>query len=160
MSGRPIRRAALLALFAFLVLSGPSLPGSTQEQEKLREDVLVVNQEVVARVLEGGRPVGGLRKDDFTLRVDGRETGINGFWEVRHRMKPSGEKPVAGTVRPGRLFVLVFWLYEPEVPWAEALDYFFRETWRPGDRVVLAFGTEQLEINRPEDRDPVLVEFS
>lgn len=158
--GSWLRVSFLLVIAVVLALAAPPLPGSPQDQEKVREDVLVVNQEVVARVLEGGRPVGGLRKADFTLLVDGRETGINGFWEVRHRMKPSGEKPAAGTVRPGRLFVLVFWLYEPEVPWAEALDQFFRETWRPGDRVVLAFGNQQFEINRPEDRDPVLVEFS
>ncbi len=130
-------------------------------QEKIHEDVLVVNQEVVARVLEKGRPVGGFQKSDFKLWENDREVEINAFWEVRHRMGKLREEGSDGAVvRPGRLFVLVFWLYEPEVRWAEALDSFFRQIWRPGDRVVLAFGQEQIEIVAPEQRDAALADFA
>ncbi len=145
---------AVATLMAFI-----SLPA----QEPINESVQVVNIEVIARVFAKGRAVGGLKKEEFTLLEDGKPVPINGFWEERQRMR---EKPVAATApaiaaaaRPGRLFVLYFWIYEPEVRWAEALDYFFSEIWRPGDRVLLCYGDKSVEIRDAARRDAGIAEF-
>ncbi len=61
--------SAIIALTALLYL-----PITGQEQEPIHENVSVVNYEVVCRVYDaGGKPVSGLTKKDFILRVNGRD---------------------------------------------------------------------------------------
>jgi hypothetical protein len=53
-----------IAVFSFFVW------GMSQEQEKIIEEVEVVNIEVPVRVFSKGAPVGGLKKSDFKLLVN------------------------------------------------------------------------------------------
>ncbi len=108
----------------------------------VNENVEVVNIEMIVRVQRKGQPVSGLQKGDFILKENGRPVEINGFREVRRRISkpPANEEqaPVAGQTAPGRLFVICFWLWGHETAYAETLDHFFRDIFRPGDYVILA----------------------
>ncbi len=152
-----------IAITAIVILLLPWLLASGQE--KISESVEVVNVEIVARVFANGRSLGGLKKEDFVLYENGVKTDINGFREVRQRMKaipppqPESESE-APALRPGRLFILYFWLFEPQVQWAEALDHFFSQVWRPGDRVILAYGDEKFDFQDSPGRDAAMSSFT
>ena len=129
----------------------------------VNENIEVINVEMIARVQKNGQPVGGLQKDDFVLTENGRKVEINGFREVRRRIsQPSTNEekaPAAVQTSPGRLFVLCFWLWEREAAYAEALDHFFRDIFRPGDHVILAHTKDVVLIDSPDQIAPVRAQF-
>ena len=66
----------LTMLFVFSPLQG-------QEHKKIVEKVVVENIEIPVRVFQGKQPVGGLKKEDFQLFLNGKRKEINGLYEVR-----------------------------------------------------------------------------
>ncbi|HEX7502508.1 MAG TPA: hypothetical protein VF451_03730, partial [Acidobacteriota bacterium] len=145
-------RIAFLSLAVFLF----------SQQEVEREYVRVVNVEMLVRVMKDGRPLAGLKKGDFTLLENGRKQEINGFLEVHRRIIPTAageELKDEKKERPGRLFLLFFWINEPTVKVDEVLDYFFKSICREGDRVILADQRHSLEINNAAEKDAKLEEF-
>lgn len=58
--------------------------------EVVSESIEVVEVEVPVQVLLDARPLRGLQKEDFELRVDGRRTPIEGFTVVDHAVAWSG----------------------------------------------------------------------
>jgi hypothetical protein len=127
--------------------------GRKKSAPDLNDHVEVVNIEMLARVQKNGQPAGGLQKSDFILEENGHPVEINGFREERRRIRPA---PVAGNpvgtvgAPPSRLFVLYFWLWEPNAPYPEALDLFFKEIYRPTDRIFLVHDRGMCEIDSPE----------
>jgi hypothetical protein len=132
------------------------------QQTVEREYVQVLNIEMLVRVMKDGRPLAGLKKGDFTLLENGRKQDINGFVEVHRSIAPAEakEKPPAGEKqRPGRLFLLFFWINESAVKVDEALDYFFKDIYRQGDRVILADQRQLLEINSGTEKQAKVKDF-
>jgi hypothetical protein len=132
------------------------------QQEIEREYVQVLNIEMLVRVMKNGRPVAGLKKGDFALMENGHKQDINGFLEVHRSIAPGEIVPAIGTEkqkRPGRLFLLFFWINESVVKVDEVLDYFFKSIYREGDRVILADQRRSLEINNAADIENKLGEF-
>jgi len=145
-------------LIIFVLLSG-SFFG---QQEIEREYVQVMNIEMLVRVMKDGRPLAGLQKGEFTLIENGRKQEINGFLEVHRRITPGEtveELKTAKEARPGRLFLLFFWINEPTVKVDEVLDYFFKSIYREGDRVILADQRHSLEINSTTEKEAKVEEF-
>ena len=131
-------------------------------QEIEREYVQVVNIEMLVRVMKDGRPLAGLKKGDFTLLENGRKQEINGFVEVHRRITPTPavEQPQAEKKqRPGRLFLLFFWISESSIKADEALDYFFKDIYREGDRVILADQRQSSEISNAAEKEKTVAEF-
>jgi hypothetical protein len=101
-------------LFWVLVfLLGFVYPLQPQEQKKIVETVRVENIEIPVRVFSGTRQVGGLKKEDFELRVNGKKKAINGFNEIRksigNKFAPgSSTSPENHGPNPPRFFVLIF----------------------------------------------------
>ncbi len=125
------------------------------QQEIEHEYVQVVNVEMLVRVMKDGRPLAGLQKGDFSLLENGRKQEINGFLEVHRRITPAAEveeTKVENKERPGRLFLIFFWINEPAVKVDEALDYFFNSIYREGDRVILADQRRSIEISEPAEK--------
>ena len=132
------------------------------QQEIEREYVQVLNIEMLVRVIKDSRPLAGLQKGDFSLFENGQKQEINGFLEVHRRITPgeTGEKAKAEKeVRPGRLFLLFFWINDPAVKVDEVLDYFFNSIYREGDRIILADQRHSLEINNTAEKDAKVMEF-
>lgn len=134
----------LLASSPFLFPQAPDQ--ETGDQEKIVEHVEVVNVEVVVRAYLKNKPepVGGLKKEDFKLIVDGKEKDIHAFYEIRKKIAPiPGSKPAepAEPSKPSeaRLFALVFNVHAWTEEMNKHLDTLFQTVIRPGDRVMAIF---------------------
>jgi hypothetical protein len=153
----------LLSVCSVFIWAQNDDQGHKSRTPDVNENVEVVNVEMIARVQKNGQPVSGLQKGDFILKESGRLVEINGFREVRRRISPSPaneeKAPTAVQPPPGRLFVLCFWLWEREAAYAEALDHFFRDIFRPGDYVILAHTKNIVAIGPADQIAPVRAKF-
>ncbi len=134
----------LLSLFALLA-----------GQERIHERVEVIYQEILVRVFAGSRPVPGLQAGDFTLYEDGQPVKVSYCRELRRSLarpetEPAGAPPRSDAAKP-RLFLFMFWQNEESRDWPKAWDYFVREIYRPGDRVVLSDENRALEVRSLAD---------
>ncbi len=133
------------------------------QQEIEREYVQVLNIEMLVRVMKDGRPLAGLKKEEFSLFENGRKQDINGFIEVHRSITPTETKAEAKIEEkkesPGRLFLLFFWINEPSVKVDEVLDYFFKDIYREGDRVILADQRRSIEVNNALEKEARINDF-
>jgi hypothetical protein len=144
-----------LALFQLIVLSLAFPVFAQQEQQK--EYVQVVNVEMILRVLKDGAPVGGLKKNDFTLYEDGEKCEINGFFENHRRIAHAGEDKKQ--LQQPRLYLLLFWVNNPEADVEGVLDKFFSSIYRAGDRVILSTPLKSFELPSPQDIATITAAF-
>ena len=95
---RPIVAAGI---FAIALTASGQLSETTEriEVNVIEVDVTVIDAQ--------GKPVPGLTKDDFDLRVGGRRTPISNFYAIDHRAEPPGQSPAAA---PARRDYLVFFI--------------------------------------------------
>jgi hypothetical protein len=111
---------------------------------KQQEEVTVIAVEVPVRVLQKGQYVKGLTKDDFELFENGIKQQITGF-EVHSRMisVPVDVSEEELKIEPEkRFFLLIFNIFDYQDQVGEAIDYFFENIFRKGDRaVILTEGT-------------------
>ena len=84
-----VKKKRIIYLFITIFIFISYIPA--QEQDKLVEEVDVVNVMVPVRVFYKGEPVKGLKKEDFKILVNGKKTAIHGFFEKTQKI--SVEKP-------------------------------------------------------------------
>ena len=139
---------AVQAILPFLFIG--SLCQGLAGQERVHERVEVIYQEILVRVFAGGKPVPGLRAEDFTLYEDGKPVKLSYCRELRRSLARPEVEPDRAPERPDaarpRLFLFMFWQNEASRDWPKAWDYFVREIYRPGDRVVLSGESRALEV--------------
>jgi len=126
----------VVVLIAACFFSFP-VPGMSQEEELL-EKVQVTNIGVNVRVIHQGKPVKGLKKEDFKLVVNGKETEIRFLLEQTQTITP--DESQTGDTGPGaapRLFLLLFNISDNRIDMQKALDPFFKDILRAGDRYLL-----------------------
>jgi hypothetical protein len=129
----------------WLVTPGNLLLAQQQDQEDreeqtLIEEVTVVNVQFPVRVFRQGQPVGGLTKEDFTLFVDGKETPINGFFEIRKKLNAPTQQPGdpgKNEDPPARLFVFVFNISDYNLNLEKDVETIFQKVLRPNDRFMV-----------------------
>lgn len=149
-------------LVNLLVLPGMLLilfPLHAQEHEKIVEKVIVENIEVPVRVFQGKQPIGGLKKEDFQLFLNGKRKEINGFYEVRKKLADnlSRDSGPSERTQPGispRLFVLIFNLSSITEDLNSQLDMFFERIIRPNDRLMVLtnrFFISEWEVKNKEE---------
>jgi hypothetical protein len=131
-------RTGVLVIF-FLLISHPFslLPG--QAAKPSQEDVTVFAVEVPVRVLHKGQFVRNLAQEDFEIYENGVLQPITGF-EVRSRRisVPIDAPAEELKTRPEkRLFLLIFNIFDYQNYVGEAVDYFFANTFRKGDRIII-----------------------
>ncbi len=118
--------------------------------EKIVEEIDVTHVAVPVRVFSGGKPVADLKKSDFKLLVNGKETEIQGFYQSRKKIDP------AASAEP-RLFVLMFNICDYQVEISGALDRFFHLVLRPHDRLILVtnhfFIDDTIILNPQEEKE-------
>lgn len=123
----------------FLLTLLPIILHPIQEQKTSQEEVTVVAVEVPVRVLHKGQFVRNLTKEDFEIYENKVLQPITGF-EVRSRRisVPVDESAEELKIQPEkRLFLLIFNIFDYQDYVGEAVDYFFANTFRKGDRVII-----------------------
>ncbi len=89
------------------------------------------------RVFKDGKPVSGLSKNDFLLKINGEDREIDKFFaKSRSLSQPAGKM--------GRLFVLVINFQIAEKPVLDAFHSFLREIPAADDKVMLWSPTRQI----------------
>jgi len=159
MRRKPLKFQLFLAGLSISILLFTGLPG----QDEVVERVEVVNREVVVRVFAGGEPLPGLTRKDFTLMENGKPAVITSCREVRRALAPmpgleqSPEK--SATARRSRLFLFLLWWNEESRDWPEAWDYFLKNIFHPGDRIILAGDQKAIQILSPKKEQQKLQSF-
>lgn len=135
-------------VFTLAIIFTPLLPVSAQQQDKIVEEVAVVNVLVPVRVFHKGKPVEGLTKKDFQLYENGQLRPINTFQVFSRRIEPDSQTVAAirGNRQESRFFVLIFNVldFNPEV--SRAIDSFFKNIYRETDRVVIVTPERTFDI--------------
>jgi VWFA-related protein len=129
----PIRIS--LRVFSACLLAGILLPG----QDKPQESVTVTAVEIPVRVFDGNGFVAGLTKDDFEVYENGVKQDITGFEAVSRSILPDSVEapgPIPKTPRT-RNFLLIFDVFAYTDQIGEAIDFFFKNVYSPGDRFVI-----------------------
>jgi hypothetical protein len=157
------KRLLIFTVVSIIILSiipfpAPAQGRSQQENEitppishkKIIEEIDVTHVEVPVRVFSGGKPVPGLKKSDFQLLVNGKETEIRGFYQSRKKIHP------AAAAEP-RLFVLMFNICDYQLEIEGVLDRFFHLVLRPHDRLILVtnhfFIDDTIILNPQEEKE-------
>lgn len=116
----------------------------TPQQEKIQENVMVVNVEVPVRVYEKGKAVTDLTKEDFELQVSGRKIEINGFYRRVKKLQRRviGDRleqapPAAEPAAPPRTLVLMFDICSPNQRLKDGLAQVFRKFLQKGDHLLV-----------------------
>jgi hypothetical protein len=151
----------LFILTMLLVLS----PLQGQEHKKIVEKIVVENIEIPVRVFQGTKSVGGLKKEDFRLYLNGKPKEINGFYEVRKKLADdsspdSGSLPGPSHITPPRLFVLIYNLSTYTQDLTSRLNTLFERIIRPNDHIMVItnnfFITEFEVMNENKAKEKIL----
>lgn len=128
-----------------------------QEEQTLMEEVTVVNVQFPVRVFLRGQPVGGLVKKDFKLFVDGKETPINGFFEIRKKLNAPMQQPGnpgGAEGPPPRLFVFIFNVSDYNLNLENDVEIIFRKILRTNDRFMVISNNFFLAETTLKDPEP------
>ncbi len=136
-----VRDKSKKRLFWILALSGIAIipvRAFLLGQDKPRESVTVTAVEIPVRVFDGKGFVSGLTKDDFEVYENGVRQDITGFEAVSRSILPDSialPGPIPNAPRK-RNFILIFNVYAYTDQIGEAIDFFFKNVFGPGDRFV------------------------
>jgi hypothetical protein len=140
--------AAIFGL-CLTLLAATSVLSPCFGQEKPQESVTVTAVEVPVRVFDKNGFIGGLAKDDFEVFENGVKQDITGFEAVSRTISPVPvAMPEAVPQAPRkRNFLLIFnvWDYTGQV--GEAIDYFFKNIFSPGDRILILIEDKFFKID-------------
>jgi len=131
----------LMAIILYVLFPGSGYARDAQEQERVVEKVEVINVELPVRVFFKGKPVAGLTKSDFTLRVNGKKRDIHGFYEFEKKMAApetsalQEDEPASSP--SSRLFLLMFNICEDDTEALTILDIFFDKIFHRDDRLMV-----------------------
>lgn len=139
-----VKRISKKAMFALITLSFLAMfhslmPYLHPAENTTQEEVTVIAVEVPVRVLQKGQFVKNLTKEDFEIYENGIFQPITGF-EVRSRRisVPTDVSEEELKIEPEkRFFLLIFNIFDYQDYVGEAIDYFFENIFRQGDRIVI-----------------------
>lgn len=141
---------AVLILFSILSFQAESFPGRHNPQQK----VTVTAVEVPVRVLLKGEVIRDLSKEDFEVFQNGIKQEITKFEIVSRRIASAGkDSSLQEMLKPSkRLFLLIFNIFDYNRTIGEAIDYFFKEVFLPGDQLVVL--AEGRVLNVEQSKNP------
>ena len=131
------RAGYFLIICGFLLISYTLFPNPSPVAAQ--EEVTVIAVEVPVRVLQKGQFVRDLTKEDFEIYANGILQPITGF-EVRSRrisVPVDVSEEELKIQQKKRLFLLIFNIFDYQDYVGEAIDHFFANTFRKGDRVIV-----------------------
>jgi VWFA-related protein len=136
-----------LALFLFGAAFGTAIRAS---QERSQEKVTVTAVEIPVRVLLKGQPVRDLTKDDFEVYENGVKQTITKCEIVRRRIAAPPAEPArleAPQPEP-RVFLIVLNVFDYTEAVGNALDYLFKNIFRPGDHAQVVTESRVMNVER------------
>jgi len=116
------------------------------DTKKILEEVDVTNVQIALRVFLKGKPVTGLKKEDFKLFVNQKEKAINGFNEIQKQLNAPVTSP--------RMFVLMVNICDYHLDIEKVLEPLFQKVIRPNDHIILItnnFFIEDRHIPNPQE---------
>lgn len=164
-----MRLIKLIPILMGIFLSG-FITGLAQDsrekkiQEPIIEKRIVTNNQFPVRVFLEGQPVGGLSKNDFSLFVDGKETPIHGFYEVRKKLNSASDgnnRNDAFENVPPRLFILIFNVSDYNLNLENDINLIFHKILRPDDRFMAIsnnYFLPETTLKDPELEKKILLE--
>lgn len=153
-----IRHYILIPAVYLMIVTLASLPellSGQAQHDPIQEEVTVTNIEVPVRVIHKGKPVSGLKKEDFVLLENKKRMAINGFFEKRKKIRLTGSKEIeeaALTLGPPRTFVLVFRITDFNDYLVNAVDHMFDNVLRDNDRLLLLANDQTFEFPKLGNR--------
>lgn len=141
-------------LFSILSFLGRSFPVRHNPQQ----EVTVTAVEVPVRVLLKGKVVRGLAKEDFEVFQNGIKQDITKFEIISQRIAPAAEhSPLQEKPKTSkRLFLLIFNIFDYSKTVGEAVDYFFKDIFRPGDQLVILAEGRVLNIKQSKSIEDLI----
>jgi len=138
-------------ILGFMLLSLVSSQSRAQEKAKIQEEVTVTAVEVPVRVLHKGEIVKGLTKEDFEVYENGVKQKITVFEAVSRKIVAETASPQA-IIKPSkkRFFILIFNIFDYSKAVGEAIDYFFKNFFHPGDKLIIVTEDKLFNIERGE----------
>lgn len=124
-------------LLPALLLAGQQGQSRDSRQDRIVEKVDVTNVAVAVRVFHKGKPVKGLKKEDFTLFENGKEKDIRVFFQRAQKISPVEDTAGAGEGEKSRLFLLTFNVGDHRIDIKRAVAPFFDKFLRKGDRIMV-----------------------
>jgi len=150
-----MKRLIILLMLLALMLTGSSVVTGQEQDQKVKEWISVQNVEIIIRAMQRGKALSGLKESDFTLLENGKTMKITSLTEVRRKIGSNKIQMEVGEKdeKPGkpRLFLLYFWVYEPELRFNQILNSFFQDIYREGDIVFLAFRDSMFKIQSKKE---------
>jgi hypothetical protein len=118
-------------------------------KEQLQEEVTVLAVEVPVRVLQKGRAVRNLTREDFEIFENGIKQEITAFEVVSRKIAAPREISTEELKIPPkkRLFLLIFNIFDYDKNVGEGIDYFFEDIFSPGDKIIVLTEGQLLNIN-------------
>jgi len=141
-----------LALSTVLVFFSGSSPAPAQARERPQEEVTVTAVEVPVRVLLRGVAVKDLTKGDFEVYENGIKQEITQIEVISRKIAgpavPAPPVPGQKSKIQKRLFLLIFNIFDYDDSVGEAVDYFSRDIFKPGDQIVVLTEGRVLDFQR------------
>ncbi len=143
-------------LFIFFLLFSQNFSFS---QEKAKQEVRVIAVEVPVRVLQNGQVVKGLKKEDFELFENRVSQDISTFKAISKRISPAQEILPERLKAPlkNRIFVLIFNIFDYNEFVGEAIDYFFKDIFRPNDQIVILTEDSILNVEKGQSLSDIIL---
>ncbi|MEE9502913.1 MAG: hypothetical protein V3V48_12620 [Candidatus Aminicenantaceae bacterium] len=134
------KNSRIILITCFLILTFYAfIPYPYSAENTPQEEVTVIAAEIPVRVLHKGQFVRNLTREDFEIYENGILQPLTGF-EIRSRRisLPVDASAEELKIQPeNRLFLLIFNIFDYQDYVGEAVDYFFANTFRKGDRVII-----------------------
>lgn len=134
----------IVLFFILLTVNFNPVPG----QEKPQEEVTVIAVEVPVRVLHKGQAVKNLAREDFEIYQNGVKQQITAFEVVSRKISRPKEIPGEELKIPPkkRLFILIFNIFDYNDAVGDGIDYFFKNIFRQGDKIIILTEDRLLNI--------------
>jgi len=146
-------------LYLILILLVFSCPLFDQEKE-IKEGVVVTNIEIPVRVFLKGETVDNLKKEEFTLLINGKERDIAGFSITRKRLE---EQEIvlaeSGSELPSRYFIMAMNItnFSPEIK--DGVSYILNKVLRDKDVLLVFINNTTKVYNDLKDKSAVREEL-
>jgi hypothetical protein len=132
--------------FGFIVCLIPVICSFVSAQQRQQESVTVTAVEVPVRVLQKGRVVRDLTREDFEIYENGVKQDITAFDVLSRKISSPIDKAQSRAAK--RTFILIFNVFDYTDAVGEGIDYFFENFFRPGDQILIITEDSVLNIER------------
>jgi VWFA-related protein len=123
-------------------------------QERPQERVTVTAIEIPVRIIQKGKVVRELTRQDFEIYENGIKQEITAFEVISRKISAPIEKRDRRSLK--RTFILIFNVFDYNDAVGEGIDYFFAQIFRPGDHILIITENTMLNIEKGKTMSAVI----